>query len=370
MELSSQREESVSHLFTVSGANASAARATSLTQQGLSEPHHLERWVVQHPEVLGDDVRIVTTQFSRWASPAGDQAAERLDVLGLDNNGQLVVVELKRDGDKRVHLQALTYAALVATFSQEQLGRVHAQHLRAGGQQVSDAEGLSLLVDHVDGDWDPDLLRQPRIVLIAERFPMQILTTAKWLSETSGQSIQIECLEVALFELAGEDPLICASFTRVWPIDDMSDRFLKASLDEVKETQRKLEVTKRRARTAKILVENNLIPDGAVLELQLSTWVHPDTVRTVQAWLDEDPQRSKFTWRNDASRPLAWEYDSGQSWSLSRLAKRVIAAATQGDEPQSMAGGDVWTYRGQVLAALATQQLEQEESEGSWAHDG
>ncbi|WP_328949275.1 hypothetical protein OG778_14505 [Streptomyces sp. NBC_00184] len=44
-------------------------------------------------------------------------ARDRLDVLGLDATGRLVVVELKRGtADRDVHLQAITYAALVSRF--------------------------------------------------------------------------------------------------------------------------------------------------------------------------------------------------------------------------------------------------------------
>jgi RecB family endonuclease NucS len=68
-------------------------RATQLATLGIFETSHLERWVVDHPEVLGDDVLIVTTQYGRWSSDSGDLAKERLDILGLDSSGQLVVVE-------------------------------------------------------------------------------------------------------------------------------------------------------------------------------------------------------------------------------------------------------------------------------------
>ena len=34
---------------------------------------------------------------------------------------------------------------------------------------VAAEEGLERLIEHVDGDWDVDVLAQPRIVLIAKR---------------------------------------------------------------------------------------------------------------------------------------------------------------------------------------------------------
>src|SRR4051812_40919234 len=147
-----------------------------MTDHGLLEVQHLEPWVVAHPRVLGGNVLIVTQQYDRWATSGGQVAAERLDILGLDSTGQLVVVELKRDGDKRVHLQALTYAALVARFTKEMLGAVHAEYLnRTALDPLTPEAGLALLTDHVEGDWGEELLTRPRIVLIAERFPSQVL---------------------------------------------------------------------------------------------------------------------------------------------------------------------------------------------------
>ena len=40
-----------------------------------------------------------------------------------------------------------------------------------------------MLLKHIGGDLDPELLRQPRIVLIASAFPPTVTATAVWLSE-------------------------------------------------------------------------------------------------------------------------------------------------------------------------------------------
>ena len=60
---------------------------------------------------------------------------DRLDVLAVDQTGQLVVIELKRDdAPTDVHLQAITYAAMVSRFSEEQIIGIHTDFLqhRAG----------------------------------------------------------------------------------------------------------------------------------------------------------------------------------------------------------------------------------------------
>ena len=95
-------------VFAVAEDRFPARPCPSVRNFGNLETSHLNV-VVEHPEVLGDNVRIVTTQYGKWSSDSGDLAKERLDILGLDSSGQLVVVELKRGTDQNVHMQAIPW---------------------------------------------------------------------------------------------------------------------------------------------------------------------------------------------------------------------------------------------------------------------
>lgn len=56
-------------------------------------------------------------------------------MLGLDATGRLVVVELKRGAaDRDVHLQAITYAALVSRFDLDTLTQAHRDFLSRRGR--------------------------------------------------------------------------------------------------------------------------------------------------------------------------------------------------------------------------------------------
>lgn len=114
----------MAHLLRVDEASSSALEETSMTDEGLLETVHLEAWITAHPEVIDTSLKIVTTQFNRWISDS-DSAQERPDLLALSTSGELVVIELKRGGDRRVHLQAITYGALAAGFTRESLAEAH-----------------------------------------------------------------------------------------------------------------------------------------------------------------------------------------------------------------------------------------------------
>lgn len=157
-------------MFVVQGSTSVPAEAVSLSDLHLREVSDLEEWVIAHPEILGPDVKIVTVEFNLWESEGGKTARERLDVLGLESSGRLVVAELKRESDSGIHVQAITYAALVAGFTEETLADAHAAFLTKRGNTTTPDEALERLKEDLEADFDSDVLSDPRIVLIAREF--------------------------------------------------------------------------------------------------------------------------------------------------------------------------------------------------------
>ncbi|WP_233703162.1 hypothetical protein [Janibacter endophyticus] len=60
--------EEMAHLFSVVGADSISLKPTSLADSHLREVEHLEQWIVDHPEILGENVLILDRQFGRWSS--------------------------------------------------------------------------------------------------------------------------------------------------------------------------------------------------------------------------------------------------------------------------------------------------------------
>jgi hypothetical protein len=68
----------------------------SFTDVGALEVQHLERWIAAKPELLGERLLVITTQFAGF-----DRTRDRSDILALDEAGKLVVIELKRESECR-----------------------------------------------------------------------------------------------------------------------------------------------------------------------------------------------------------------------------------------------------------------------------
>jgi hypothetical protein len=162
-------------VFTISGGDASPSVPVTFAEAGLQEREHLQEWVLAYPQILGEDLRIVSFEFDRWLAGSGEPTYDRLDVLALDRGGRLVVAELKRDrAPTTVSMHALNYAAMVSQFNLNTLAEVYAAH--RGSEQLTSEQALAEL-----REWAPELsdetLGPPRIVLVATDFGSQVTNT-------------------------------------------------------------------------------------------------------------------------------------------------------------------------------------------------
>jgi hypothetical protein len=114
---------------------------------------------------------------------SGPAPQDRLDVLGLGQDGRLVVAELKRDkAPEPTQLQAIKYAAMVSRFTAESLADQYAKFRTARGQATSSGEALAELQTHAP-EMSIKSLLQPRIVLLAREYSQVLTATVVWLCE-------------------------------------------------------------------------------------------------------------------------------------------------------------------------------------------
>ena len=323
------------HLFKVKDHSAERVVRTDLVAQGLLERQHLQEWVIGKPEILGESVMVITAEFDRWADTDGVPARDRLDILGMDATGRLVVVELKRGtADRDVHLQAITYAALVSRFDLGTLAQAHHDFRRHRGEQLTLDEAKQRLLDHVDDDWSPELLQRPRQVIIAADFPKQVTHTVVWLSE---MNLDIDLIQVSLWKI---DESLVAGFTKVYPTPEVEEFTLAPARVEAQAAAKKLEARSRAQNAVHVIVEAGFLPAGARLRLVPRHGTTEPIRRRILAWAAEDERRSTVTWRNDTAKPLMWEVD-GEAYSPTGLADRIFREVTN-RKPDGIQGTTWW----------------------------
>jgi hypothetical protein len=200
-------------LFELTAERLSPVPTTNFTAEHVLERDDLQRLLRARIEVIADDVMVVAEEFGAFAD-----ARRRIDLLGVDRAGHLVVIELKRTTDGgHLELQALRYAAMVSAMTFDDLVEHHAFYLRTvDHSELGDAR--TLLASWLDDGEDTVLSRQVRLVLVAAGFDREITTTVLWLNDIYG--LDIRCVRLVPYRLADR---ILLDVQQVIPLPEASE---------------------------------------------------------------------------------------------------------------------------------------------------
>ena len=201
----------------VQDAQAELVERATLPELHLEERNHLQEWVLAHPAILGDGVAIITAEYDKWQSADGNPVADRLDLLGIDPDGRLVVAELKRaEAPHTVHMQAINYAAMVSRLQPRDVAELYSAY-RPGGQQRPDVDSALTWLES-EKLLTPETIKHPRIVLIASHFPASVTASVVWLNE---QGVSISLVRFRPYRLASGETIV--SFSRLYPVPDVEE---------------------------------------------------------------------------------------------------------------------------------------------------
>lgn len=175
--------------------------AKSLTQLNgttFAENHFLERydiqeWIDHTPEILGEDLLIIQKEFriEEWN--------QRIDLLAVDREANLVVIELKRDhSGSSVDMQSIRYASYISTFSVKRIIEAFAEYLSESDipslEQLEDAE--QRISEFIGGDFEQLNLKQ-RIILVAGNFDPEVISVVLWMRDN--YQVDFTCIRLQIF---------------------------------------------------------------------------------------------------------------------------------------------------------------------------
>ncbi len=163
-------------------------REVNFTDLGFQERQDIQEWIASNPGILGQDLLIVSKEFSGF-----DRTNERLDLLAVDIDGRLVVIELKRDDTGvDVHWQAIKYASYLHRVRVDDIVKMFANY--AG---VSIVDARNKLIEHLGSDDDLNALNNDqRIILASHRFAPEVTSAALWLNEKTSTEDLITCVQL------------------------------------------------------------------------------------------------------------------------------------------------------------------------------
>jgi len=225
-------------MFTVNHQTnrISPVRTKKFSELGFTERKHLQEWLAHEPSALGEELLIIQKEFDGF-----DDTRERLDLLALDKDGNLVIIENKLDDSGRdVVWQALKYASYCASLTKAQIVEIYQQYLDryepvAGevGLLNTPASASARICEFLDApDLDElklNLGNSQRIMLVAANFRKEVTSTALWLL---GQGISIACFKITPYSL-GEQLLI--NIDQIIPTPEAKELMIGINAKEAEE---------------------------------------------------------------------------------------------------------------------------------------
>lgn len=159
---------------------------------GVWERQDIEEWVEKNPEILGEKLLIIQKEFDGF-----DDTNERLDLLALDLEGNLVIIELKRDDSGRdVNWQAIKYAAYCSTLTMDDIFEIYSHYLskKADGFDFTKIEASKSISEFLDvSEEDLSLNSKQRIILVSRLYRKEVLATVMWLLDND---IDVKCVRI------------------------------------------------------------------------------------------------------------------------------------------------------------------------------
>lgn len=204
-------------MYILDSENNKLVQATVSTFKalGLEERKHLQEWIAATPSSLGEDLLIIQKEFDGFA-----ETKERLDLLALDKQGQLVIIENKLDDSgKDVTWQAIKYASYCSSLSKSGIVEIFEKFLGNTGK------AKEIIVDFLGASEFDEVKLNPdnsqRIFFVAANFRKEVTSSVLWLSNFG---LNIKCFKVTPFQYNGK---VLIDFDQIIPIKDAEEYTIK-----------------------------------------------------------------------------------------------------------------------------------------------
>lgn len=166
---------------------------SNMIDEGRKEKEDLEQWLKTNSEILGKDIVIIGEQVNTGSG--------FMDFLGIDKNGNPVVIELKRDKLHRESLaQAIDYASVIATWGIEKYSEICSEYTKKTLEDY--------LAEKIEGkDIEKFDIRQSiRILLVGFSIEEPLSRMIEWLSNT--YNISINAIIINYIKTSSGDELL------------------------------------------------------------------------------------------------------------------------------------------------------------------
>ena len=168
---------------------------------------HMETWIENSPWALIQDELVLW--IDRQSSAQGEEGTIFPDLLGVDSEGNLVIVEFKRDRTPRdVVAQLLEYAAWANELPPEQIHEIADAYFENRdefrGKTFSNAFREAFDMPETDGL--PPLNQKLRLFVVAKEIHQRVADVCRFLR--TSYKMDVSCIAVSKFQTESGDEIV------------------------------------------------------------------------------------------------------------------------------------------------------------------
>jgi hypothetical protein len=190
----------------------SQLKKNTFSELKFRERDHLQEWIANDPSMLGEELLIIQKEFRGF-----NETNERLDLLALDKQGNLVIIENKLDDSgKDVTWQVIKYASYCSGLTKQEILSIYQDYLKTSAIA---AEKISEFFDNKDISEIAlnQGLNSQRLVLVAANFRKEVTSTVLWLMN---YKMRIQCFKVSPFSYNDQ---LFLNIEQILPTKDTED---------------------------------------------------------------------------------------------------------------------------------------------------
>jgi len=175
-------------IFKILDDELQSVSPTTFAQENIRERDDLQRLLKKKIEIISPNTLVISEEFGEW-----DESKQRIDLLGIDRDANIVVIELKRTEDGgHMELQAIRYASMVSVLTFERAVDIFKNYIEMNNLDYTARDKLLSFLEWDEPDQEK-FAQEARIVLASAEFSKEITTSVIWLNE---QGLNIRCIRL------------------------------------------------------------------------------------------------------------------------------------------------------------------------------
>lgn len=188
-------------------------KSHTFSELGFRERDHLQEWLENNTDAFGEELLIIQKEFDGF-----DDTRERLDLLALDKQGNIVVIENKLDDSGRdVTWQVLKYASYCSSLSKTQIRDIYQSYLAKNGIEENSEANISEFLS-VEDFGEIQLNQSQRIILVSGKYRKEVTSTVLWL--LTKYNLKIQCFKATPFSF--EDQILL-NIEQIIPVKEVEE---------------------------------------------------------------------------------------------------------------------------------------------------